>query len=86
MPVSAIRDFAGSLDVKHASKGVFVITGNFSPAAHLVVKSVSKKIVLINGQKLTELMVRHNIGVKAKETMQFKMLDLNYFTAANPAL
>lgn len=86
VPVSAIRDFAGSLDVKHASKGVFVTTGNFSPAAHLVVKSVSKKIVLINGQKLTELMVRHNIGVKAKETMQFKMLDLNYFTAANPAL
>lgn len=80
VPVSAVRDFAGSLDAKHATKGIFVTTGNFSPAAHEVVRSVSKKIILINGQKLTELMTRFNIGVKTTETFQFKEVNRAYFT------
>src|SRR6266446_3743247 len=32
VPVSEVRDFAGSLDAHHAGKGVFVSTGYFSPA------------------------------------------------------
>jgi restriction system protein len=80
VPVSAVRDFVGSLEARHAVKGIFVTTGNFTPAALSVVEAVSKKIVLINGQKLTELMVRHNIGIKATETFQFKELDRSYFT------
>jgi restriction system protein len=77
--VSAVRDFVGSLDAQHAVKGIFVTTGEFSPAAHSVVRAVSKKVVLIDGRRLTELMVRHNVGTIAASTFQFKTVDLKYF-------
>ena len=80
--VSAVRDFVGSLDAQHANKGIFVTTAQFSPAAHAVVRAVSKKIVLIDGRRLTELMVRHNIGTVPSSTFQFKTIDLNYFSRA----
>ena len=85
VPVSAVRDFVGSLDARHATKGIFVTTGQFTPAAQDVVNAVSKKIILISGNKLCELMVRYNIGIKATETLQFKEIDLGYFSglAAN---
>ncbi len=77
--VSAVRDFVGSLDAQHAVKGIFVTTGEFTPAAHSVVQAVSKKVVLIDGRRLTELMVRHNVGTMAASTFQFKTVDLKYF-------
>ncbi|MDE2447045.1 MAG: restriction endonuclease [Alphaproteobacteria bacterium] len=77
--VSAVRDFVGSLDAQHALKGIFVTTGQFSAAAHAVVRAVSKKIVLIDGRRLAELMVRHNIGIVASTTFQFKSIDKSYF-------
>ena len=77
--VSAVRDFVGSLDAQHAVKGIFVTTGEFTSAAHSVARTVSKKIVLIDGRRLTELMVRHNVGTIAASTFQFKTVDLKYF-------
>jgi restriction system protein len=77
--VSAVRDFVGSLDAQHAVKGIFVTTGEFTPAAHSLVRAVSKKVVLIDGRRLTELMVRHNVGTMVGSTFQFKTVDLNYF-------
>ncbi len=81
VPVSAVRDFVGSLDARHATKGIFVTTGQFTQAAQDVANAVSKKIILVSGQKLCELMVRYNIGIKATETLQFKEIDLGYFTS-----
>jgi restriction system protein len=78
--VSAVRDFVGSLDAQHAVKGIFVTTGEFTSAAHSVVRSVSKKVVLVDGRRLTELMVRHNVGIMAASTFQFKTVDLKYFS------
>ena len=80
VPVSAVRDFVGSLDARHATKGIFVTTGQFTQAAQDVANAVSKKIILISGKKLCELMVRYNIGIKATETLQFKEIDLGYFS------
>ncbi len=77
--VSAVRDFVGALEARRASKGVFVTTGNFSPATRGVVEAISKKIVLINGQHLTQLMVRFNIGTRVTDSLQFKEVDLSYF-------
>lgn len=79
VPVAAVRDFVGSLDARHATKGIFVTTGHFTPAADALVGAVSKRIVLVDGAKLAELMVRHNIGVIPAETIQFKQLDISYF-------
>jgi restriction system protein len=74
-----VRDFIGGLETRHANKGVFVTTGDFTSAARAAAQNVSKRVVLINGPALTDLMIRHCIGVRLIETFQFKELDLAYF-------
>lgn len=79
--VSQVRDFVGSLEANRASKGVFVTTGNFTIPARMVVRDISRRIVLINGKELAALMVRHNLGAKTTESYVFKALDLKYFSS-----
>ncbi len=85
VPVSDVRDFAGSLDAHRASKGIFVATGHFSEAGQEFVTQVSRRLALIDGVELCHLMIRHNIGVKVKETYQIKRVDLDYFDTAASA-
>ena len=40
---------------------------------------IEKRIVLINGKQLTELMLEYNLGVSTKETFAIKALDTDYF-------
>jgi restriction system protein len=80
---SQVRDFIGSLEAHHAQKGVFVTTGQFSAQARSFVGLISRRVVLINGQDLTALMVRHNIGVDVKESYVFKAISPGYFRSAH---
>ena len=82
VPIAEVRDFAGSLEARHAVKGVFVTTSHFSPGAGEFCARISRRVVLIDGTRLAELMVRYNIGVKIKESYLLKHLDADYFTAA----
>ncbi len=84
VPVSEIRDFAGSLEAKKATKGVFVTTGEFSAFAVEYVAAVSRRIVLINGTRITDLMIRHNIGIKVRYSYQFKEIEADYFASKPP--
>jgi restriction system protein len=79
VPVGEVRDFVGSLDARHAAKGVFVTTSHFSAAAAEFCGQISRRVALIDGTRLAELMIRHNIGVKVKETYQVKRIDADYF-------
>lgn len=79
VPVADVRDFAGSLDARHAAKGVFMTTTHFSPAAVEFCSTLTRRVVLVDGARLAELMIRHNIGVKVKESFQLKVLDRDYF-------
>lgn len=83
--VSDVRDFAGSLDAHRASKGIFVATGRFSEAARGFVTQLTRRLVLIDGEELGQLMIRHNIGVRIKESYQIKRIDLDYFGATAAA-
>ena len=77
-----VRDFIGALDIKGVKKGVFLTTSYFTPAAKLAVQSIKsdKKIVLIDGARLADLMITHNLGVSAAATYQLKRMDTDYFT------
>jgi restriction system protein len=79
VPVSEVRDFTGSLDAHHATKGIFFTTSHFSPAAKEFCSHVSRRVVLVDGERLCELMIRHNVGVKVKESFQIKRVDADYF-------
>lgn len=85
VPVSEVRDFAGSLDAHRAPKGIFVATGHFSEAAQAFANQVSRRLALVDGEGLCQLMIRHNIGVRVKESYQIKRVDLDYFSGAASA-
>lgn len=80
--VSDVRDFAGSLDAHHAGKGIFVTTSHFTDQAVIFCERVSRRVVLIDGARFSELMIRHNIGVRVRNSYQIKRIDLDYFTPA----
>jgi restriction system protein len=54
----AIRDFYGALSLKKAQKGIFVTTSAFSRPAIDTARGLGSRIVLIDGQQLSRLMVR----------------------------
>lgn len=74
-----IQAFAGALDMHRAKKGVFITTSNFSKEALDFTSVIEKRIVLINGEQLTELMLEHNLGVSTKQIFEVKALDSDYF-------
>lgn len=76
----AIRDFFGSLDRFKASKGLFVSTSNFTKDALETAQALSKRIVLIDSEALTKLMVRYNVGCRVEETLYVRKLDEDFFT------
>lgn len=75
----AIRDFFGSLDRFKASKGLFVSTSNFTKEAVETAQALSKRIVLIDSEALTKLMVRYNVGCRVEETLYVRKLDEDFF-------
>ena len=79
-----LRNFAGAIDAAGTSKGVFVTTSDFTPAAMDYVRRSPKRIVLINGGRLASLMVRHDIGVRVTQTHEVKRIDDGYFDADEP--
>lgn len=75
----AIRDFFGSLDRHKAAKGLFVTTSTFTASARETADYLSKRIVLIDGQHLTRLMIRYSIGCRTEETLHVKRMDEDFF-------
>lgn len=76
-----IRDFKGALDAKNAHKGVFITTSHFTPSAIEAARtSRSYRIVLIDGARLAELMIEHDLGVSVAATYQLKRLDSDFFS------
>ena len=75
-----IQSFAGALDMKRAKKGVFITASQFSREAIEYVGMIDKKIVLIDGSQLADLMIKYNLGVTLKETYYIKALDTDYFS------
>jgi len=75
----AIRDFFGSLDRHKATKGLFVTTSTFSAAARETAEFLSKRIVLIDGEQLARLMIRHNVGCRIEDILHIKKVDEDFF-------
>lgn len=76
---SVIREFFGSLDRFKAAKGVLVTTSTFTKDAQETASYMSKRIVLIDGDRLASLMVRYNVGCRVKETLYLKDIDEDFF-------
>ena len=82
--VGTVRDFAGALDSKGARKGIFITTSDFTrPAKKFVEEVTSRRIILIDGKQLVQLMIDHNLGISLGDFYQLKEVDMAYFTIDN---
>jgi restriction system protein len=81
--IKDIQAFIGALVGHGASKGVFVTTGHFSNQAHdFARKATHQRVVLIDGEELTRLLVRYGVGVRTARTIDLRRIDENYFDAS----
>ena len=74
-----IQKFAGALQGQRARKGIFITTSNFTKDALEYVNNIESKIILIDGQRLAELMIEHNVGVSPIASYEIKKIDSDYF-------
>lgn len=76
-----IRNFVGALNIHRANKGVFVTASQFTTDARRAAEGSTVQVVLIDGTRLAELMVRYKVGVLVRSTVEIKDLDEGYFEA-----
>lgn len=74
-----IHSFSGALDEKKATKGVFITTSDFTTGAKEFAKNSTYNIVLIDGKKLTNLMIQYDVGVSTTQELKLKKIDTDYF-------
>ena len=81
-PVSEpdVRAFSGSIGAAKANKGVFVTTSYFTEPAERFVERAPHTIVLIDGERLADLMIRHSVGTRSAETLYLKKIDEDFFS------
>ncbi|WP_237200832.1 restriction endonuclease [Rothia nasimurium] len=74
----AIQQFFGSLSSRGADRGVFITTSRFSEEAKREAE-IYKKIVLIDGIRLTKLMLEYKVGVQPAQHLILFQVDEDYF-------
>lgn len=75
-----IQQFVGALSGQGAQKGLFITTANFSDGARKYAENLTNlKIVLIDGNILTRLMIKYNVGVTVEHIYELKRLDRDFF-------
>ncbi|MDQ3104247.1 MAG: restriction endonuclease [Actinomycetota bacterium] len=74
-----LQAFVGALQGAQTNRGVFVTTARFSAGARIFSDGVPMRLVLIDGEELTRMMVRYNVGVTVRETFDLKQIDEEFF-------
>lgn len=73
-----LQSFVGALAGQSGKKGVFITTSDFTREAYDYNPS-NVKIAKINGRRLAELMIQHNVGVTNRVVYEIKKIDTDYF-------
>lgn len=76
---SALRDFFGALNLQKAQKGIFVTTSRFTSSAVDTANNLGMRIVLIDGLRLSNLMLQYNIGCADKDILHIKKISEDFF-------
>jgi restriction system protein len=56
-------------------------TSYFTSQARAFAEKIARRIVLIDGQQLTQLMIRHDVGVRIEDTLHIRKIDEDFFTS-----
>ena len=75
-----LREFVGALEGRGAKKGVFITTSTFSLEATKYADALrDKRVVLIDGSRLTDLMIDFDVGVAKAAKYVVKRVDSDFF-------
>ncbi len=74
-----VMQFAGALQAHRASKGIFITTSRFTNEAKEYVSQIGSKIVLVDGEQLSNLMIENDVGVSTVALYPVKKIDNDYF-------
>ncbi len=75
-----MQNFAGALGCSPVRKGVFITTSYFDERAKRKAESIQGKVIrLVDGEELTRLMIKHNVGVQLKTKIEIKKIDEDFF-------
>lgn len=75
----AIQAFVGALAGNQANQGVFITTSRFARTAIDYANSVATRVILIDGERLTRLMIRYGVGVQVKSRVEIVEVDEDFF-------
>lgn len=74
-----VQKFVGALHGKQARKGVFITTSNFTHEADDYARVVETKLILLDGERLANLMIDFGVGVTTVATYELKRVDSDFF-------
>ena len=75
-----IQGFVGALAGVGASKGVIMTTSSFAqPALEFAKNLTDRRIVLVDGKRMADLMMKHQIGISIKQEFIIQRLDEDFF-------
>ncbi|MBK7379575.1 MAG: restriction endonuclease [Ignavibacteriales bacterium] len=74
-----IQKFVGALAGQGAKKGIFITTSRFTNEAKDYIPRNETKIVLIDGEQLSNLLIDNSLGVSSQAVYEVKKIDLDYF-------
>ena len=69
----------GTLDLHGVNKGIFITTSKFPKDTADILKRTQKNIRLVDGHKLVNLMIEHDIGVNTEKVYRIKKIDSDFF-------
>lgn len=74
-----VQGFLGALHHAGAAGGVFITTSRFTPDATAFARAITPRVILIDGNRLGQLMVTHGIGVQERQTFRVVETDEDFF-------
>ncbi|KPF70095.1 restriction endonuclease [beta proteobacterium AAP99] len=75
-----IMKFVGALAGQRANKGVFITTSGFTREAREYAQQSQYRIVLLDGDRIAQLMVESGLGVAVQARYEIKKIDLDFFS------
>lgn len=75
-----IQQFIGAISNKNTKKGVFITTAKFTKNAEEFAKNNQNfSVVLIDGDRLSELMIKFKVGVQTGQIYEICKIDTDFF-------
>ena len=79
-----IQQFIGAISNKNTKKGVFITTAKFTKEAQMFANdSQNFSVVLIDGDRLAELMIKYKVGVQTSQIYEICKIDTDFFEENN---